>query len=133
MAAPGLRILYRAAGWLAVAYFAAFAVPGAISEIREGVPGMVLVVIPVAFMMAIPIIAAAALVGASSTRIGATAFLLLELSLCASTVGFFWYYRDDGVVFSLPLWPIAQGAAICLVFMVALAFGWRIRPDFMKD
>ncbi|MEA3031194.1 MAG: hypothetical protein QOG13_2519 [Sphingomonadales bacterium] len=81
-------------------------------------------------------VAAAGLAGASPTRRGALSFLALELVLILSfawefvQVSFVHPSSTGGLVFLS--WPLLQWAAVAVAFPVALAFGWRMRPDFLK-
>ncbi len=94
---------------------------------------MILVAIPLAIWMALPVIGAAGFVHASETRAGAVAYVLFQIALIASTVGLFWYYRGEGAIIGLPAWPFFQGVAIMVFAGIAALSGWRMRADFLKD
>ena len=126
------RPLFRAASWLALAYVLAF-FGLALAAITEGDWAGIVLGFPAILWMASPVIVAAGFVGASSTRIGATVFLLLEVGLILSFFGLLIAYRGEGAIIGLPFLPVIQFGAIILVFLAALPFGWRMRPDFLKD
>jgi hypothetical protein len=126
-------ILTYVAGCIALAYLLALSVPFLYAAIALGDGASLGGAAVAATWTAGPVVAAAAFVGASPNRIGASLFLVLELLLIAS---FGWEFADSlssstgGFIFFT--WPLAQWAAIILAFLVALLFGWRMRPDFMK-
>ena len=83
--------------------------------------------------LSLPIAVAAALVDASPDRAGATLFLILETLLILSVTFFLLPSSGWGGPIALMFLPLLQVGAILLVFVIALAFGWRMRPDFLKD
>jgi hypothetical protein len=83
--------------------------------------------------LSLPIAVAAALVGASPGGEGATLFLTLEILLILLVVAFLLPGLGRGSALALMFLPFLQYAAIILVFVIALAFGWRMRPDFLKN
>jgi hypothetical protein len=133
MAPPRTRILTHLAGWLALAYLLGLSVPFLYAAFVEGDGASLAGAAVAATWTAAPVVAAAAFVGASPGRTGASLFLLLELLLIAS---FGWEFAASlssstgGFIFFT--WPLLQWAAIVVAFLVALLFGWRVRPDFMK-
>jgi hypothetical protein len=86
--------------------------------------------------IAMPVIAAAASAGASSTWIGAISFLALEVGMILFTLWVTYDVLRNGnstAPVAFLFLPIAQWPAFILVLLVALFFGWRIRPDFLKE
>lgn len=134
MASPDTRTITRIALWLALAYAAALAGPYLYFAFVEGDSASLGGALLAATWTAAPVYAAAAFVGASPSRTGAWLFLALELALIAS---FAWQFAGSlhsstgGFIFIG--WPIFQWAAIILAFLLALASGWRMRPDFLRD
>ena len=133
MAAPRTRILTHLAGWLALAYLIGLTAPFLYAAFVEGDGASLGGAAVAATWTAAPVVAAAAFVGASPGRTGASLFFLLELLLIAS---FGWEYAASlssstgGFIFIT--WPLLQWTAVLIAFLVALLFGWRMRPDFMK-
>jgi hypothetical protein len=134
MALPETRSLTRVALWLALAYAVLLAGPYFYAAFLLGESDLLGGVLLAATWTAAPVYAAAAFVGASPSRTGARFFLALELALIAS---FAWGFvgslhsATGGLIFFT--WPLAQWTALVLAFLLALAFGWRMRPDFLKD
>jgi hypothetical protein len=134
MALPDTRTIVRVALWLALAYAAALAGPPLYAAFARGGGGTLGGALLAVTWTAAPVYVAAAFVGASPGHRGAWLFLALELALIAS---FAWQFAGSrhsstgGFIFFG--WPMIQWAAIILVFMIALAFGWRMRPDFLRD
>jgi len=135
MGRPNLEILWRAGGWLALASVAGLTV---VLIMTSSFDAAAILAFPfVVTWVAAPIVGAAAFVGASSTHTGAIAFLVAEVSLMVSTawliVRQLYLYPGplSGVVF-IP-WPVAQWVVLGVVFLAALLFGWRMRPDFLRD
>lgn len=123
-----LRHLHRAAFLLALLF--ALVLLGQLirSSLTAGVPREIMIGLPGIVWLTAPILVAAAFVSASSTRAGAGAFLALEIALIASVAaGIRW-----GGPLGLMVLPVLQAGAILLVFLAALALGWRMRPDFLK-
>jgi hypothetical protein len=120
------------AGWLALAYLLALALPFVYAALVEGDVASLAGAAIAGTWTAAPVVSTAAFVGASPGRIGAALFLLLELLLIAS---FGWEFAASlssstgGFIFLT--WPLVQWMAIVVAFLVALFFGWRMRPDFM--
>jgi len=135
MASAGLARLHRVAGWLALAYsllvagFTFWNGPGP-EEPDTFLFG--LLVIP---WIAAPVIAASAGAGASSTRIGAAFFLTLEMGFILFAV---WTTVDmvrstsSTAAIGILFLPIPQWGAFLFAFLLALLFGWRMRPDFLE-
>jgi hypothetical protein len=134
MAPQRTPILTHLAGWLALAYFLALVLPFVYAAFVQGDGASLGGAAVAGTWTAAPIVAAAAFVGASPGRMGALLFFMLELLLVAS---FCWEFAvslsssTGGFVFFT--WPLIQWAAIIVAFLVALLFGWRMRPDFMND
>jgi len=133
MAQRRTPILTHLAGWLALANLLGLTLPFLYAAFVEGDGASLAGAAVAATWTAAPVVTAAAFVGASPSRIGASLFLLLELLLIAS---FGWEFvtmphtSTSGLIFLS--WPLLQWPAILLAFLVALLFGWRMRPDFMK-
>jgi len=133
MAPPATRMIARFAFWLALAYAAALAGPylyfGIFLEDEQVSLGGALIAVT---WTAAPVYAAAAFVSASPNGAGAWSFLALQVALIAS---FAWQFvavlhsSTGGFIFFG--WPLVQWIAIVLAFLVALALGWRMRPDFL--
>ena len=107
--------------------------------IGSGGPGTLFDALGVLLWLAAPTLAAWALVGASTTRTGALAFLALQGVLIGSVV---WIYiginspeamssSTSGV--ALMILPVYQWGAILLALLLALALGWRMRPGFPRS
>ncbi len=134
MALPETRPITRVALWLALAYAAALAGPYLYFAFVESDGASFGGALLAATWTAAPVYVAAAFVGASPNRRGAWPFLALELALIAS---FAWQWEavrhssTGGLIFIFS--PLLQWTAIILVFVIALAFGWRMRRDFLKD
>jgi hypothetical protein len=128
-----LRSFDRAALLLLLAFTLGLFVELVWLALKTDVPSEILIGLPGILWLSLPIAAAAALVGASSTRIGAAAFLTLELLLILSVAAFLLPGLGWGAGVALMFLPVPQTAVILLVFMIAMAFGWRMRPDFLKD
>lgn len=130
MSRPAALRYFHRAGYLLALIFAVLLVVQLVrSSLEAGLPREILLGIPGIFWVAAPILFAAAFVGASSTRLGAAAFLTLELALIASVAAVLLWGDPLGLVFL----PILQAIAITVAFLIALALGWRMRPDFLKD
>ena len=136
MAPPAVKSVSRAAGWLALAYLLAWALPLLWGGGVEGDAGALAGAFLAAPWIAAPVIAAAAFVGASPTRAWAATFLAGELALVAwtawVTVRAFRYGNSTAAVGYIFL-PMLQWCAVVAAFLFALALGWRMRPDFLKD
>ena len=130
---PDRKTIARIGFWLALAYAAALAGPH-LYAFFAGDGWSLAGALFVASWTAAPVYAAAAFVGASPNPTGALLFLVLELALIAS---FAWQFvgsldsSTGGLIFIG--WPIFQWAALVLAFLAALALGWRMRPDFLRD
>lgn len=131
------RTLPRTAGWIALAYAVALAVPNLWGGIVYGDGAALVGAFVAATWTAAPVVAAAGFVAASPTRLGMMMFLAFELILIAS---FGWVFVDvlfvhpssmGGMVFIT--WPLAQWIAIVIVSIVAFLLGWRGRPDFLNE
>ena len=97
------------------------------SALASNMPGEIIIGLPGIVWLSLPAAAAAAFVCASSTRAGAAAFLVLEvLQTVPVVIGW-------GGPISLLMLPLLQIGAIILVFLAAVAFGWRMRADFLQD
>ncbi|MDQ8755256.1 hypothetical protein RCO27_03340 [Sphingosinicella sp. LHD-64] len=86
--------------------------------------------------IAAPAIAIAAFVRASPTRLGALLFLVFEFALILWTAWFtygVYAYGNSTASIGFLFLPILQWGAVLVAFLIALALGWRMRPDFMKD
>jgi hypothetical protein len=103
------------------------------SALAAGAPGEIPLGLLGIIWLTLPIAAAAAFVGASSTQAGATAFLGLEVLLILPVVAVLIPGLDWGGALGLMFMPFLQAGAIILVFLIALAFGWRMRADFLKN
>jgi hypothetical protein len=133
---PGTSLLSRTAGWLALGYFllvAGFMLWNVLPE-RDGAEFLLgLLVIP---WLAAPVVAAAACAGASPNRQGAITFLMFEMALILLSI---WatadmlVYGNSTAGIGILLLPILEWGAFNLVFLVALACGWRMRPDFLRE
>jgi len=135
--AADARTLSRIAGWLALGYFLTVAGLQFWDLIREGEADLFLLSLFVIPWLASPIAIAAVLAGASPTRLGAGIFLLLELGLILSIILVFvdgaFIHPSSTAGIALLVWPLIQLIAIIAVAVVASLFGWRIRPDFLKN
>lgn len=136
-APAGTAGLSRAAGWLALAYILALAALLLWRAIDTG-EGEDLLWGPVGIAwMAAPVVAAAALAGASPTRPAAAAFLALETVMIVVDAWIYvelaYFKRDAFVGLALGALPVFQWFAIVAAFLFALACGWRMRPDFLRD
>lgn len=86
--------------------------------------------------LAAPVVATAAEAGASPDRGGAINHLALEAILIIYSI---WSGIDINLhgnstsAIGILFLPILEWRAFLLVFLVALACGWRMRPDFLKD
>ncbi|MEA3047007.1 MAG: hypothetical protein QOJ53_1339 [Sphingomonadales bacterium] len=128
-------ILARIAGWLLLGYALAIAGFCLWGVWRTGEAEGVLFSLVLIPWIAAPVAGAAAAAGASPTRIGAAAFLALEAALILFTI---WLTVDvyrhgnstSGIAFLFL--PVGQWGAFGIVFLLALLFGWRMRPDFLK-
>jgi len=127
--------LPRTAGWIALAYAIAIAVPNLWGGIYYGDGAALIGAFVAATWTAAPVVAAAGFVAASPTRPGMRLFLVFELILIAS---FAWVFIDVAYVhpsstggFVFLTWPLVQWIAIAIVSIVAFLLGWRRRPDFM--
>lgn len=133
MSGPSLLGIRRAGFWLALAFAAMLIVD---MVITAGLDEVLLAIPAIAWVTA-PAVVAAGFVGASSTRLGASAFLVTELVLIGWVVWAIIDYRyihpSSTGALGLMLLPILQAAAILVVFLVAMLFGWRMRADFLKD
>jgi hypothetical protein len=129
MRPAALRFLDRAALALVISF-----VIGLLTLlVRSGEPGSSILGDLVGIVwLTLPIAATAALVGASPNGEGATLFLILEIVLILSVVAFLLPGLGWGSALALTFLPFLQVGAILLVFVIALAFGWRMRPDFLK-
>ena len=128
------RAISRIGGWLALFYPLAFA----FLFLRDGVGdgGAFLGTIVMAAWITAPAICAAAFVAASPTRFGATIFLAFEIVLIVSTVLFvrdIWLHGNSTSSVALLFLPLPQWGAVIVAFLISLACGWRMRPDFLKD
>jgi len=133
MAPRRTHILTHLAGWLALAYLLALSLPFLYAAFVEGDGASLGGALVAATWTSAPVVAAAAFVGASSSRIGAALFFALELSLAASFgLEFITMPRTSTSGFIFLTWPLLQWLAIVVAFLVALPFGWRMRADFMK-
>jgi hypothetical protein len=129
-----LRLFDRAALGLLIAFALGLLVVFVWSLVAAGEPGGVILANLFGILwLALPIAAAAALVGASPSSAGALLFLLLEILLVLSVAFFFLPGLGWGAGIALMFMPILHAGVIILVFMIALAFGWRMRPDFLRD
>ena len=80
----------------------------------------------------------ALLVNLSRTRMGAVAFLLLEIAIIVFNL---WVWHDlsfvhldaQNPIALLLFLPICGLIAVAVLFPVALLLGWRMRPDFLKE
>ena len=124
-----LRHFARAASLLVLIFALGLLLQLIRSSLMAGVPGEIVIGLPGILWLTAPIAVAAAFVSASSTRIGAAAFLTLESLLILSVVAQLGWGRPLGLAFL----PVLQAGAIVLAFLLALALGWRMRPDFLKD
>jgi hypothetical protein len=122
-----------AGGWLALAFVLTLFGMLLTMAVRSGEMAELLIGLPGLAWLTAPIVGAWAFVGASPTRTGALGFLALELGLIGSVV---WVYlvtmSSSTGSLALAVWPVYQWGAILLAFMLALALGWRMRPDFLK-
>jgi len=137
-AVPGsTRILSRTAGWLALAYCLAVTGLQLWDVIREGDAELFLLSLIFIPWLVAPIILAATLAGASPTRLGAAVFLALEAGLILSVilivVDFIYIHPSSMGGVALLIWPVFQLAATVALVLLASLFGWRMRPDFLKD
>jgi hypothetical protein len=135
-AAMSAKSLSCCALCLAAAYLVFFAAPFLWVGIVEGDGGALFGAFLGAPWLAAPIFAAAVFVGASSTRSGGTSFLLLELALAVAGLWFFFtgvLHGNSTAVLGLLIWPFVQWGAVLIAFLVAMACGWRMRPDYLKD
>ena len=134
MARSPAPFVSTAAGWLALAYVLALSLPFLYGAFFAGDGASLGGALVAATWTAAPVVAAAAFVGASPNRLGATLFFVLELLLAASFAREYWMSLSSstgGFVFLT--WPLLQWAAILLAFLLALLLGWRMRSDFLKD
>lgn len=134
MAPPGTRIVAQLAGWLALAYALALSLPFLYAAFAESDGASLAGAAVAATWTAAPIVAVAAFTGASPSRVAAVLFFVLEVLLIASFCWEFLSVRSSstgGLIFFS--WPLLQWAAIGVAFLVALLFGWRMRPDFLRD
>ena len=123
-----LRHFHRAGVLLVLLFALALLVELIRASLAAGVPREIMIGLPGIVWLTAPILVAAAFVSASSTRVGAGAFLALEIALIASVaVEIRW-----GGPLGLMALPVMQAAAILLTFLAALTFGWRMRPDFLR-
>jgi hypothetical protein len=133
MAPRRTPILTHLAGWLALAYLLALSLPFLYGAFVEGDGGALGGALIAATWTAAPVVAAAAFVGASPGRIGASLFFTLELLLIFSFgLEFATMPHTSTSGFIFLSWPLLQWPAIIGAFLVAMLFGWRMRPDFMK-
>lgn len=123
----------RLATWVAIAYVLGLLLLALAAALAAGEGVEFLIAIPGVLWITLPVICAAGFVGASSTRIGAILFLLLEVALILSLVSLIVANRGQGALIGLIFFPLVQACAIIPVFLIALTFGWRMRPDFLKD
>jgi len=133
MTLPETRTIARVALGFALVYAAALAGPFLYATAVEGDGASLGGALIAATWTAAPVYAAAAIVGASPTRTGAWLFLALELALIVSFAWQFIASRDSstgGFIFFSS--PMVQWAAIILAVPIALALGWRMRPDFLR-
>ena len=132
---PSRRTIARFAFWLALVYAAALAGPYLYAGLFvEDEHASLVGALIAATWTASPVYIAAGFVSASPNRAGAWLFLLLEVALIASFAWQFVAVRHSstgGFIFFG--WPILQFGALVIAFMVALALGWRMRPDFLRD
>ncbi|HYD13311.1 MAG TPA: hypothetical protein VEC11_10735 [Allosphingosinicella sp.] len=124
-----LRSFDRAATFLALIFALGLLAELVRSSLAGGVAREILIGLPGLLWVAAPSLVAAAFVGASSTRAGAGAFLALEIALILSVIAQLLWGGPLGLMFL----PLLQAGAILLVFLGALALGWRMRPDFLRD
>ena len=128
-----LRSFDRAALALLIAFVLGLLALSVRSVVMHGEPGSTILTNLLAILwLTIPIAVAAALVGASPNGEGATLFLILEILLILSVVAFLLPGLGWGSALALMFLPFPQYGAIALVFVIALAFGWRMRPDFLR-
>jgi len=132
MAGPSLGELHRAAGWLVLAYV--LAVSGfCLWAVDADSFLFSILLIP---WIAAPVLATAVAAGVSSTRLGAITYLTLEAGLILfsiwATVDLLLYGNSTSGV-AILLLPIPEWMAFGLVFVLALLFGWRMRPDVLED
>jgi len=128
------RTIARFAFWLALACGAALAVPFLYAVLFEGDGASLGGALLAAIWTGAPVYCAAAFVSASPDRTGAWSFLALQALLIATAVSqYIGSHESSTGALIFVFWPIAQWAAILLAFLVALALGWRMRPDFLRD
>ena len=134
MAGFGLSGLQRSAGRLALAYaiaVAGFCLWGAFYEAEVLLFSLIL--IP---WFVLPVLAAAAGAGASPTSLGAMTYLLLEAALILFSI---WatvdtrLHGNSTASIGLLFLPVFEWLVFGLVFLLALACGWRMRPDFLRE
>jgi hypothetical protein len=133
MTSPEPRTLTRLATWLALAFAGSLMVALLTTAFVSGEPSEAIIGLPGALWLSLPVACAAGLVGASITRTGAAAFLVVEMGLVLSLPALIYAYRGEGAIIGLAFFPLVQTVAILIVFLIALLFGWRMRPDFLKD
>ena len=133
MAGPCLPVLRRSAWWLAAAFAAAMLVLLIVLAGDEAT----IAAIPLAAWVAAPIAVAAGFVEASSTRLGASAFMTLEIAMIASVVwvvvDFLYLHPSAFGGVSLILLPFVHATGLLIMFLGAMLFGWRMRPDFLRN
>jgi hypothetical protein len=132
-----MRNLSRIGGWLASAYALTIAALQLWAAVQEGDAGGFLLSLFFIPLAALPIVVAAGLVGASPTRLSAALFLAVEAGLILSAVLAVVYtvYIPSSSTASVALlvWPLYQLAAVLVAALLACLFGWRMRPDFLRE
>jgi hypothetical protein len=126
----------RVGGWMSLVYLLAFFLPFLWIGIRHGDGGALVGAFLGGPWIAVPVMCAATLIGASPTRLGATIFLLLELGLICWTGSFMinaYSHGNSTAAIGLFILPAIQLFVVAVAFTIALACGWRMRPDFLKD
>lgn len=135
MAGPSLGGLYRTAGWLALAYVIAIA-GYCFWSMPSGEGAAVLFDLILIPWIAAPAVAAAAGAGASPDRLGTSTYLALEAGFILFTI---WsvvdinLYGNSTAAIGILFLPVLEWPVLILVFLVALACGWRMRPDFLLE
>ncbi len=127
------RTISSIACWLGLAFLLACALPMLWSASGGGA---ILSAILFSCWIAAPVFGMAALASASPSPRGAAAFLGLELALIAWTVRAVLQANLHGnstAFAGVVLLPVLQWPGVLLAFLLALACGWRMRPDFLKD
>ena len=127
--------LSRIAAWAALAYVLAVAGFCFWSAFGSGEGEAVLFSLILIPWFAAPVVAAAAGAGASPSRLGAILYLILQAGLILYSI---WttvdlsLYGNSTAGIGILFIPIPEWGVFLLVFLFALACGWRMRPDFLK-